>query len=60
MAKHDEEMNEDTIDDGDSSEIRVYELGFHIDPELPTEEVKKAYNTMRELIEEEWDTGRRR
>ncbi|MEK7125916.1 MAG: 30S ribosomal protein S6 [Patescibacteria group bacterium] len=29
---------------------RVYELGFHIDPELPTEEVKKSYQTIRELI----------
>jgi ribosomal protein S6 len=51
MAKHDEEMNEDKIDEGDSSGLRVYELGFHIDPELPTEEVKKAYHAMRELIE---------
>jgi len=30
---------------------RVYELGFHLDPELPTEEVKKAYAATRELIE---------
>jgi ribosomal protein S6 len=34
------------------SEPRVYELGFHLDPELPTEEVKKAYQAVRELIEE--------
>lgn len=31
-------------------EARVYELGFHIDPELPTEEVKKAYREVRDLI----------
>lgn len=32
------------------SEPRVYELGFHLDPELPVEEVKKAYQAIRELI----------
>lgn len=32
------------------SELRVYELGFHLDPELPTEEVKKAYQEIRALI----------
>ena len=34
----------------DVAESRVYELGFHLDPELPSEEVKKAYQTMRETI----------
>ena len=33
-----------------SPEPRVYELGFHLDPELPTEEVKKAYQAIHELI----------
>lgn len=51
MAKHEEEMSEDKIEEGDSSELRVYELGFHIDPELPTEEVKKVYHAMRDLVE---------
>jgi ribosomal protein S6 len=51
MTQHDEEINEAEIDGGDSSELRVYELGFHIDPELPTEEVKKVYHAMRELVE---------
>ncbi len=32
------------------SEPRVYELGFHLDPELPSEEVKKAYQAVRALI----------
>ena len=32
------------------AEPRVYELGFHIDPELPSEEVKKVYQTVREDI----------
>lgn len=35
---------------GDSAEPRVYELGFHLDPELPSEEVKKAYQAIRELV----------
>lgn len=32
------------------SDPRVYELGFHLDPELPTEEVKKAYQAIHALI----------
>jgi len=40
----DEEMLENI------AEPRVYELGFHLDPELPSEEVKKAYHAMRDLI----------
>ncbi len=48
MAKQEEEArDEDVADEGGS---RVYELGFHLDPELPTEEVKKAYSEMRDLI----------
>lgn len=51
MAKqHDEEVSaEDIVDDGSS---RVYELGFHLDPELPTEEMKKEYGEMRDLIKD--------
>jgi ribosomal protein S6 len=51
MAKQGMDMKVDETLDGDGSELRVYELGFHLDPELPTEEVKKAYQTIRELIE---------
>ncbi len=51
MAKVDTDMSIDETLDGADSEPRVYELGFHLDPELPTEEVKKAYQTIRELIE---------
>lgn len=32
------------------NESRVYEIGFHIDPELPQEEVKKTYQSLREKI----------
>ena len=49
MAMKDIEMREEDIDAG--GEPRVYELGFHLDPELPTEEVKKAYQAVRELVE---------
>lgn len=31
------------------NESRVYELGFHIDPELPQEEVKKTYQALRSM-----------
>ena len=32
------------------AEPRVYELGFHLDPELPVEEMKKAHQALRTLI----------
>ncbi len=50
MAKRESNKQTDETRDDESSELRVYELGFHLDPELPTEEVKKAYQAMRELI----------
>lgn len=34
------------------NESRIYELGFHIDPELPETEVRKTYQTIRDLIAE--------
>lgn len=49
MAKQDTEMREDNVLE-DNGEPRVYELGFHLDPELPSEEVKKAYQAVRELV----------
>ncbi len=43
--------NEDVIqEEGAGAEPRVYELGFHLDPELPQEEVKKAYQGIRDGI----------
>ena len=47
-TQEDTEMEGDITEDGDGT--RVYELGFHIDAELPTEEVKKAYHEVRDLI----------
>jgi ribosomal protein S6 len=32
------------------NESRVYELGFHLDSELPSEEVKKTYQAIREVV----------
>ena len=50
MAKNkDTDLVVDELEDM-GAEARVYELGFHLDPELPTEEVKKAYQAVRELI----------
>lgn len=48
--KKDEEMREEeTVEDIHGS--RVYEIGFHIDPELPQEEVKKVYQSVHSAIE---------
>ena len=32
------------------NESRVYELGFHLDPELPQDEAKKTYQALRDVI----------
>jgi ribosomal protein S6 len=50
MAKNQDEevIVADTEDTG--AEVRIYELGFHLDPELPIEEVKKAYQAIHDLI----------
>lgn len=52
MAKQDIDTSADEALQEDGSGPRVYELGFHLDPELPTEEVKKAYQGVRGLIED--------
>lgn len=50
MAKQDTEMRvSDALDENDR-EARVYELGFHLDPNLPTEGVKRAYEDVRSVI----------
>ena len=51
MAKNqDGKMRADETFDSEGSDPRVYELGFHLDPELPTEEVKKAYQAIKDMI----------
>lgn len=53
MAKKDIEMIDETNEeqDADHAEVRVYELGFHIDPELGSEGVKKVWDAIRLGIE---------
>jgi len=41
---------EENSADGLHMEPRVYELGFHLDPELPQEEVKKAFQHVKDSI----------
>lgn len=36
--------------EGGYNESRIYELGFHLDSELPTEEVKKTYQALRDTV----------
>lgn len=51
MAKDtDSAMRADEVADGDGLEPRVYEIGFHLDPELPIEEAKKTYQAVRTSI----------
>ncbi|HEX2792156.1 MAG TPA: hypothetical protein VHO23_00320 [Candidatus Paceibacterota bacterium] len=45
--EHGGETTEQTPEAG-YNESRIYELSFHIDPELPQEEVKKVYQGIRE------------
>ncbi len=52
VKNQDEEARTEQELEDSGSEPRVYELGFHLDPELPTEEVKKAYQKVRTFIEE--------
>ncbi len=53
MAKKEKEVleTEDGALESDHAELRVYELGFHIDAELPAEEAKKAYQAVRSSAE---------
>lgn len=49
MAKKTETVHIEGLEDA-GAEPRVYELGFHLDSELPQEEVKKSYQEVRDLI----------
>jgi ribosomal protein S6 len=52
MARKDAEKEVETTPetDADHAELRVYELGFHIDAELPQDEAKKAYDALKDVI----------
>lgn len=47
-GKETESLIEEVEDMG--TEPRVYELGFHLDPELPLDEVKKEHKAIRSLV----------
>ena len=59
MAKDTEEQEiqtevmdmENSENEADYAEMRVYELGFHLDGELPQEDAKKAYEALKGLAE---------
>jgi len=51
VNNQDEKVLDETSEDS-GTDPRVYEIGFHLDPELPSEEVKKAYQEIRKFIEE--------
>lgn len=51
MAKKKEPIEIEGLDEAQGGEPRVYELGFHLDPELAQEDVKKEYQAVRETIE---------
>lgn len=51
MAKKDAEGAMPESTEADHAELRVYELGFHIDPELGSEDAKKAYQAIRAIAE---------
>jgi ribosomal protein S6 len=54
MARKDAVEEKDIdINEENSSEPRVYELAFHLDPELSESEAKKTYDALRDVIEEQ-------
>lgn len=50
MAQEQDNITGDADADVDLAETRVYELGFHLDAELPQEEAKKVYQGIRDRI----------
>lgn len=48
-SDHGAEGTEQELEAG-YNESRVYELGFHLDSELPSEEVKKTYQALRDVV----------
>ena len=51
MAKKDTERDEREETADDHADLRVYELGFHLDPELSQEDAKSAYAQIRKTVE---------
>jgi len=59
MAREDTENKKDMAADVEADtnhgEPRVYELGFHLDADLPQDEAKKAYEALKTLISSQGD-----
>ena len=52
MAKKDKEAVDAVEEmDADHAELRVYELGFHVDPELSADDARKTFENVRTMIE---------
>lgn len=52
MAKKDIEQMDVEAGDEDAGVARIYELAFHLDPDLSESEAKKAYGGYKDLISE--------
>ena len=53
MAKKEKKAVEaEEVLETEHAELRVYEIGFHLDPDLSESEAAKAYQGIREVIEE--------
>lgn len=48
--KDDTEKDMDMTEEEDSAEPRVYELAFHLDPELSESDAKKTYESIKDVI----------
>jgi ribosomal protein S6 len=53
MAKHKDIEGAADAEMENDAESRVYELGMHLDPELPVEEVKKVCSALHKLLAEQ-------
>ncbi len=49
--KHVLDVEETAVIEENHADPRVYELGFHIDPDLTADEAKKAYADLRSVVE---------
>ena len=50
MAKQDKDVSLDAALLDEGTDPRVYELGFHLDPELPSDEANKEFNKVHDLV----------
>ncbi len=48
VKKQNEEVVQDTAIEESAGEVRVYEVGFHIDPELSQDDVKQVFKSIKD------------